>query len=338
MKARDVMTEAVASVQPDTPVAAIAALLLARKISAVPVVDATGAPIGMVSEGDLIDGAAARGPFGDWWLKLLTADQAAATEVRFDPTARERVAREVMSSPVVTIVEEAELAEIAQLLARYRIKRVPVVRQGRIVGIVSRADLLRGFAETPPSSAAKPRSGWVAQLLAEIDGGFRHRNDRPSGPDRQSAEETEIAAGRFRDMMKAFERSRALRDEERRAAEAKRREQLTTELGEQHLADSAWQELLHRAEEAAKRGESEFLMLRFPSQLCSDGGRAVNAPEPTWPETLRGEAAELYLRFDREIKPHGFELAARVLDYPGGIPGDIGLFLTWPAVGGQGQN
>jgi hypothetical protein len=63
--------------------------------------------------------------------------------------------------------------------------------------------------------------------------------------------------------------------------------------------------------------------------LCTDGGRPVNAPLPGWPETLRGEAGEIYLRWKRDLKPSGFHLVARVLDFPGGMPGDIGLFLVW---------
>jgi hypothetical protein len=68
---------------------------------------------------------------------------------------------------------------------------------------------------------------------------------------------------------------------------------------------------------------------RFPSQLCSDRGRAINVSEPDWPATLCGEAAEIYLRWEHDLKPSGFHLAARVLDFPGGMPGDIGLFLVW---------
>jgi len=70
-------------------------------------------------------------------------------------------------------------------------------------------------------------------------------------------------------------------------------------------------------------------MLRFPNQLCSDGGRAINIADPCWPAMLRGEAAELYLRWEQELKPEGFRLSAHVLDFPGGMPGDIGLFLVW---------
>ncbi len=71
------------------------------------------------------------------------------------------------------------------------------------------------------------------------------------------------------------------------------------------------------------------MLPRFPSQLGSDGGRAINVAEPGSPATLRGEAAEIYLRWERDLKPHGFDLAARVLEFPGGVTGDIGLFLVW---------
>lgn len=75
--------------------------------------------------------------------------------------------------------------------------------------------------------------------------------------------------------------------------------------------------------------ETELMLLQFPSQLCSDRGRAVSEAEENWPPTLRGEPAELYRRWERDLKPNGFRLAARVLDYPGGMPGDVGLFLLW---------
>jgi hypothetical protein len=86
---------------------------------------------------------------------------------------------------------------------------------------------------------------------------------------------------------------------------------------------------VHQAREAAEHGAKEFALLRFPSRLCSDGGRAINVAEADWPSTLRGEAAELYLRWTRDLKPHGFSFTARVLDFPGGQPGDIGVFLIW---------
>jgi len=87
--------------------------------------------------------------------------------------------------------------------------------------------------------------------------------------------------------------------------------------------------MLHEAREAAQRGLKESLLLRFPSQLCTDGGRAINAAESGWPATLRGEAAEIYQRWEQDLKPRNFRLAARVLEFPNGMPGDIGLFLIW---------
>jgi hypothetical protein len=86
---------------------------------------------------------------------------------------------------------------------------------------------------------------------------------------------------------------------------------------------------VHNARQAAENGQKEFMLLRFPSQLCSDQGRAINAVEPNWASTLRGEAAEIYLRWERDLKPRGFRLSARAPDFPGGFPGDIGLFLAW---------
>ena len=72
----------------------------------------------------------------------------------------------------------------------------------------------------------------------------------------------------------------------------------------------------------------------FPHELCSDGGRAINVAEPDWPSTLRGEAAETYLRFERDLKSKGFHLIAKVMSFPDGYIGDIGLFLHW---GGAGE-
>lgn len=95
------------------------------------------------------------------------------------------------------------------------------------------------------------------------------------------------------------------------------------------FAGESWRSILQKARQAAGQGQTELMLLRFPSQLCIDGGRAINAMEASWPETLRGEAAEIYLRWEHDLKPHGFRLSARILDYPGGIPGDAGLFLGW---------
>jgi len=148
MNARDVMTRDVVSVASDTPMRKIAALLLEKRISAVPVVDGSGAPIGKVSEGDLTGRSEAeREARQDWWLTTLAEGE--PVNPQFLASLNYPTARDMMSAPVISIDEETSLGEIAELLTTHRIKRVPVVRDGRIVGIVSRADLVRALAARP---------------------------------------------------------------------------------------------------------------------------------------------------------------------------------------------
>ena len=113
------------------------------------------------------------------------------------------------------------------------------------------------------------------------------------------------------------------------AAVIQRRERVKV-LIDQHIDDTKWRGLLDQARQVAERGEKEYLLLRFPSALCTDGARAINnPPNPDWPKTLQGEALELYARWRDQLSPRGFHLAARLLDFPGGQPGDVGLFLFW---------
>ena len=80
---------------------------------------------------------------------------------------------------------------------------------------------------------------------------------------------------------------------------------------------------------AAERGESEVLAVRFPSEYCTDGGRAINNFEPNWPDTLTGFAKRAHEFFKQELEPKGFKARAQILDFPGGVPGDVGIFLRW---------
>jgi hypothetical protein len=80
---------------------------------------------------------------------------------------------------------------------------------------------------------------------------------------------------------------------------------------------------------AAERGEREVMALRFSSEYCSDGGRAINNLEPDWPATLTGFARRAYEFWQKELEPQGYKLRAQVLDFPGGVPGDVGMFLRW---------
>jgi len=331
IKARDVMTTKVISVRADTPTHEIARLLLENHISAVPVLDKSGGPIGMVSEGDLIEGReAGREPRREWWLALLAEGGTLSPEFLASLRQPGRTADEVMSRPVVTVGEDTDTVEIARLLQTYRIKRVPVVRDGQVVGIVSRENLLRALVgETNPADA-KPKARPLAEMLADLEQhlGHIHRESEPHAPTSPSNDAPPTAKD-FRGLAADHEIRKAQHDEElRRSAEAQRA-RTVTELIEGHSSDDDWRGRIRQARNAAEQGAHECMLLRFPSRLCSDGGRAINVGEPDWPATLRGEAAELYLRWERELRPQGFHLAARVLNFPGGMPGDIGLFLIW---------
>jgi len=336
MKARDVMTSAVSSVGPDAPVGEIAKMLRDRGISAVPVADEAGAVIGMVSEGDLIGrDEADREARRDWWLTLLAEGETLNPVFLASLRSSERRARDVMTAPVVVVGEDADVNEIARLLTAYRIKRVPVLRGGRMVGIVSRADLVRSLAQaqTEPAGRARGTSGLLADTVAGIEQRFLNRHheahtSRPAEPPRGPDERGLIAAD-FRQLVADHERQEVVHREEQHRVAARQRRHRLAELIDHHVSDESWRGLMHQARQAAERGEKEFVLLRFPSQLCSDAGRAVNVGEPRWPATLHGEAAEIYLRWERDLRANGFRLSARVLDFPDGMPGDIGLFLSW---------
>lgn len=285
----------------------------------------------MVSEGDLIGrDEAAREARLDWWLSMLAEGEPLSADFLDSVRSAERRARDVMTAPVITVGEETEIDEIARLLTLHRIKRVPVLRDGQIVGIVSRADLVRALA-AGPSERAQPHEGHrlLAEAVAGLDRRFRHH--RPVVEQKQLPEphDTRLLAADFRRLVSDYEGQEARHREEQRRAAAEQRRQRVAELIDHHITEESWRGLMHQARLAAERGEKEFMLLRFPNQLCSDGGRAINARGSHWPSTLRGEAAEIYLCWERDLKPHGFRLSASVLDFPQGMPGDLGLFLSW---------
>ena len=80
---------------------------------------------------------------------------------------------------------------------------------------------------------------------------------------------------------------------------------------------------------AVKDGKLEALVYTFPSDLCSDSGRAINSADPQWADTLQGKARQFYERFLQFGRPQGFKLKAMIVNFPGGVPGDVGFFLNW---------
>jgi hypothetical protein len=80
---------------------------------------------------------------------------------------------------------------------------------------------------------------------------------------------------------------------------------------------------------AVDNGKFEALVYSFPSDLCTDSGRAINNRQPHWPETLQGKAKELYESYLAVARPQGFRLKATIISFPDGMPGDVGFFLNW---------
>jgi CBS domain-containing protein len=175
MRAMDVMTTPVITVTSDTTVQDLAKLLSEKGISGVPVVEGGDRIVGVVSEGDLLH----RAETGterrlqrrrSWWLDSLAAEEEAAREYVKE---HGRLVRDIMSTDVITAPDTSDLADVAMLLETKRIKRVPVTHDGKLVGIISRANLVRALATTSSAPAivadADDRS-IREQLLSELRG------------------------------------------------------------------------------------------------------------------------------------------------------------------------
>lgn len=151
MNAGDVMTRNVVTVTPDTTVGELVNILLSRNISGVPIVDSDGALVGIVTEGDLVR----RSELGTerkrgGWLSFFTATATMAQEyVRSHGTK----VTDLMTPGVVAVARDTPLLEVADLMEERHVRRVPVVEDGRVVGIVSRANLLRAWASLPAETA-----------------------------------------------------------------------------------------------------------------------------------------------------------------------------------------
>jgi CBS domain-containing protein len=161
MQASDVMTKDVVTVGPETTVGDIAALLVTHRIGAVPVVSGDGKLIGIVSQTDLVH----RSETGtekrrEWWLEAFADPDARAREY---VKSHGQKARDVMTRIVVSVSESASLAEVADVLDANRIRQVPVISQGRLAGIISRANLVRALAEVSITAPATRPDGGALQ-------------------------------------------------------------------------------------------------------------------------------------------------------------------------------
>jgi len=169
MNAGDVMTRQVVTVAPDTVIEEAVRLMLENRVSGLPVIDAAGAPIGVVTEGDLlrrIETGTDKRHSG--WVRLLLGPGRLAAE--YTRSHANKVG-EVMTSEVVSVAPGTPLAEVVELMESRRIKRVPVVDGGKLVGIVSRANLVAALADmlVKERGAALSDDDIRQAILAEID-------------------------------------------------------------------------------------------------------------------------------------------------------------------------
>jgi len=167
MRASEIMTSPVKTVTLTTPAREIAELLAKVNISGVPVVDGKGGLLGIVSEADLMSHAvAAEGTRAKWWLGGDADPDAMA---RAFTKIHGRVASDVMTRHVAAVAHDATLSEVAQAMEVHGVKRIPVVKDGALVGIITRRDLVKAFAKTNvPATAALGNAGLQRALLERM--------------------------------------------------------------------------------------------------------------------------------------------------------------------------
>ena len=168
MNAGDIMTQSTVTVDPDASIMHAIQLMLKRRISGLPVVDNTGALVGMLTEGDLLRraelGTQKRRPR---WIEFLIGPGRLASEY---VSACGRKVHEVMTTPVHTVSEDAPLSDVVKIMESRQVKRLPVIRDNQVVGIVSRVNLLRALASMARDTAPADLSDATIRksLLAEL--------------------------------------------------------------------------------------------------------------------------------------------------------------------------
>ena len=115
--------------------------------------------------------------------------------------------------------------------------------------------------------------------------------------------------------------------------EKKRAERRKAEVREAFMSREIHPKAIERINEAvriaAQNGHNQLEVITFPSNYCSDGGRRINIGDPEWPITLEGFARKAYEFYEKELRPLGYKISAEIISFPGGMPGEVGLYLKW---------
>jgi CBS domain-containing protein len=164
MRAEEIMTRDVVAVRPETPVTELAQLFAERGISGAPVVDAAGTLCGIVTESDLMRRVAAGAERQPGFLRSLLSDPAELA--RNYARAHGRTAQDVMTTDPLTLGPDVPVARVAELLEEKDIRRVPIVAAGRLLGVVSRADLLKAVLAAPADAPGAADDATIRRELA----------------------------------------------------------------------------------------------------------------------------------------------------------------------------
>ncbi len=148
------------------------------------------------------------------------------------------------------------------------------------------------------------------------------------------ADETFMSAADLRNYMTEMQMAKATKSVDGMDRAEKARQDLIKRLSEPlDLTPERLKEILQplrsKLKAAAERGQTELMVMRFPNALCTDHGRAINNSDPDWPETLTGRPRQAYELWRDQLRSAGFRLSALIIEWPGGLPGDVGLFLKW---------
>jgi hypothetical protein len=148
------------------------------------------------------------------------------------------------------------------------------------------------------------------------------------------ADETFMSAADLRTYMTEMQMAKASKSLDGMDRAEKARQELAKRLAEPiDLTPERLKEILQplksKLRAAAERGQTELMVMRFPNSICTDKGRAINNADPTWPETLTGRPRQAYELWRDQLRSAGFRLSAMIIDWPGGLPGDVGFFLKW---------
>lgn len=128
-------------------------------------------------------------------------------------------------------------------------------------------------------------------------------------------------------LAKELERARQIAEADKRRDEE--RKHLQEAFMRQQIEPAGIARLQAALLRAAEHGDNHLQVFTFPSELCTDGGRAINNGDPHWPTTLVGFAQRAYEFYKTELQPHGYRLRAEIINFPGGKPGDVAVTLSW---------